>query len=216
MRLLPALLFGLMPVLAFGQSHSIDEHELFMSGTVDDVDISINTYYNAIDAVQVQWSIIEADVPEDWEYSFCFPNCYSIGVVEANAQFDAASAQYLNCHVYPNGIAGEGILRMELTTNGASVDTVTWHATIDAVSSLDDEQAASIQAFPVPCVGQLQLEGILTGATVVLQDQAGATVRELRATDAQRTVIDGLTPGAYILTTTLNGQIIDRRRILSL
>ena len=186
MRLIPALLLGLMPILTFGQSHSIDQHELFMSGTVDDVSAAINTYYNAIDAVQVEWTIIETDVPQGWEYSFCFPNCHPIGMVEANAEFPAASEQYLNCHVYPNGIAGEGILRMQLTTNGAAVDTVTWHATIDAVSSLDDAQAASIQAFPVPCVGQLQLEGIPAGTTVVLQDQAGATVRELRAISAQR------------------------------
>ena len=216
MRLLPALLIGLMPILAFGQSHSIDEHELFMSGTVEDLDININTYYNAIDAVQVEWSIVEADVPEGWEYSFCFPNCHPIGVVEANAEFSADSEQYLNCHVYPNGIAGEGILRMQLTTNGATLDTVTWHATIDAVSGLDDELAAGIQAFPVPCVGQLQLEGIPAGATIVLQDQAGATVRELRMTSAQRTVIDNLTPGVYVVTTTLDGHIVDRRRILSL
>ena len=216
MRLLPALLLGLMPVLAFGQSHSIDQHELFMSGTVEDLDININTYYNAIDAVQVEWTIVEADVPEGWEFSFCFPNCHPIGVVEANAQFPAASEQYLNCHVYPNGIAGEGILRMQLTTNGAAQDTVTWHATIDAVSSLEDAQAASIQAFPVPCAGQFQLEGIPAGATIVLQDQAGATVRDLRSTNVQRTVIDNLTPGVYVLTTTLDGQIVDRRRILSL
>ena len=216
MRLLSALLIGLMPVLAFGQSHSIDEYDLFMSGTVEDLDININTYYNAIDAVQVEWSIVEVDVPEGWEFSFCFPNCHAIGVVEANAQFPAASEQYLNCHVYPNGIAGEGILRMQLTTNGTAQDTVTWHASIDAVSGLDLELSAGIQAFPVPCVGQLQLEGIPAGATVVLQDQAGATVRELRATSTQRTVIDGLTPGAYVLTTTLDGHIVDRRRILSL
>ena len=216
MRLLPTLLIGLMPILAFGQSHSIDQHDLFMSGTVEDIDININTYYNAIDAVQVDWTIVEADVPEGWDFSFCFPNCHPIGVVEANAQFPAASEQYLNCHVYPNGIAGEGILRMELTTNGAAQDTVTWHASIDAVSGLDLELSAGIQAFPVPCVGQLQLEGIPAGATVVLQDQAGATVRELRARSTQRTVIDGLTPGAYVLTTTLDGHIVDRRRILSL
>ena len=216
MRLFPALLLGLMPILTFGQSHSIDQHELFMSGTVDDVSAAINTYYNAIDAVQVEWTIIETDVPQGWEYSFCFPNCHPIGVVEANAQFPAASQQYLNCHVYPNGIPGEGTLRMQLTTNGAAQDTVTWHATIDAVSSLDDAQAAGIQAFPVPCVGQLQLEGIPAGATIVLQDQAGAVVRQLRATGTQRAVIDKLTPGAYVLTTTLDGQIVDRRRILSL
>ena len=216
MRLLSALLLGLMPFLAFGQSHSIDQHELFMSGTVEDVDININTYYNAIDEVQVEWTIVEADVPEGWEYSFCFPNCHPIGVMEANAQFPAASEQYLNCHVYPNGIAGEGILRMQLTTNGAAQDTVTWHATIDAVSGLDDAQAAGIQAFPVPCVGQLQLEGIPVGATIVLQDQAGTVVRQLRAAGTQRAVIDKLTPGAYVLTTTLDGQIVDRRHILSL
>jgi len=216
MRLLSTLLLGLMPSIAIGQSHNIDDHELFMSGTVEDLDININTYYNAIDAVQVDWSIIEANVPEGWEFSFCFPNCHPIGVVEANAQFPAASEQYLNCHVYPNGIAGEGLLRMQLTTNGAALDTVTWHATIDAVSGLDNEHAAGIQTFPIPCAGQLQLEGVPSGATVVLQDQAGAIVREFRVTSAQRTVIDGLTPGAYVLTTTLHGHFVDRRRILSL
>ena len=105
---------------------------------------------------------------------------------------------------------------MALTTNGAAQDTVTWYATIDAVSSLDDELAADIQAFPVPCVGELQLEGIPAGATIVLQDQAGAVVRQLRSTGTQRDVIDKLTSGAYVLTTTLDGQIVDRRRILSL
>ena len=105
---------------------------------------------------------------------------------------------------------------MQLTTNGAAQDTVTWHATIDAVSGLDIEQAAGIQAFPIPCVGQLQLEGIPAGAKVLLQDQAGAIVRKLNATSAQRTVINNLTPGVYILTTTLEGLIVDRRRILSL
>ena len=216
MRLLSTLLIGLIPAIGIGQSHNIDDDELFMSGTIEDLDINVNTYYNAIDAVQVDWSIIEANIPEGWEFSFCFPNCHPIGVMEANAQFPATSEQYLNCHVYPNGIAGEGLLRMQLMTNGTALDTVTWHATIDAVSGLDNEQAAGIQAFPVPCSSQLQLEGVPTGATVVLQNQAGAVVREFRVTSVQRTVIDGLTPGAYVLTTNLHGHVVDRRRILSL
>ena len=134
MRLLHALLLGLMPILTIGQSHSIDQHELYMSGTVDDVSAAI----------------------------------------------------------------------------------ITWHATIDAVSGLDIEQTAGVQAFPIPCMGQLQLEGIPAGAKVLLQDQAGAIVRKLSATSAQHTVINNLTPGVYILTTTLEGLIVDRRRILSL
>ena len=65
-------------------------------------------------------------------------------------------------------------------------------------------------------MGQLQLEGIPAGAKVLLQDQAGAIVRKLSATSARHTVINNLTPGVYILTTTLEGLIVDRRRILSL
>ena len=61
------------------QSHTIDAHEVFMTGDVEDADIYNNTYYQAIDQVQVDWSIIEVDGPEGWEYSFCFPNCHNIG-----------------------------------------------------------------------------------------------------------------------------------------
>ena len=63
----------MMAGFAFGQSHTIDEHDLYMSGDVEDGDISINTYFNAIDAVQVNWSIIETDVPEGWGVFILFP-----------------------------------------------------------------------------------------------------------------------------------------------
>ena len=206
----------MMAGFAFGQSHTIDEHDLYMSGDVEDGDISINTYFNAIDAVQVNWSIIETDVPEGWEYSFCFPNCHAIGVLQASADFPAASEQYLNCHVYPNGIAGEGHIRMLITTNGAAQDTVTWWATIDALSGLETDRISEIQAYPSPFSGTLNLQGIPAGATITFHDQTGALVHHVSSGAARKTSVDHLPQGLLFMTTSLDGEIIDRRRVLSL
>ena len=216
MRAFHFLLLLTVPTMAVGQTHSIDDHDLFMSGTVEDGDISINTYFNAIDEVEVQWSIVEAEVPEGWEFSFCFPNCHPIGVEDAAAEFPAASEQYLNCHVYPNGVEGEGHLRMLLTTNGSAQDTVTWWATIGAISGLEAESDSEIKAFPLPFRGQLNLEGIPPGAHIAFYDQAGARIHEIECGSLRTMTVDLLPQGLFYMTTTLNGEVIDRRRVLSL
>ena len=87
------LFLAFVPALVFAQTHSIDSHEVYISGNIDAANVANNTYYQAINQVQVDWSIIEVVGPEDWEHSSCFPNCHDIGVTEVNNAFETYSEQ---------------------------------------------------------------------------------------------------------------------------
>ena len=145
----------MMAGFAFGQSHTIDEHDLYMSGDVEDGDISINTYFNAIDAVQVNWSIIETDVPEGWEYSVCFPNWSTPSGSCRHQPTFPQQANSTSTAMSPQRHRRRRHIRMLITTNGAAQDTVTWWATIDALSGLETDRISEIQAYPSPFSGTL-------------------------------------------------------------
>ena len=105
---------------------------------------------------------------------------------------------------------------MLITTNGAAQDTVTWWATIDALSGLETDRISEIQAYPSPFSGTLNLQGIPAGATITFHDQTGALVHHVSSGAARKTSVDHLPQGLLFMTTTLDGEIIDRRRVLSL
>ena len=128
----------LYPVLTFGQTHTIDKKNMTMSGIPSVPDISINTFYNTFDTCDISWSVIKDSVPPEWGYSFCFPVCYLEGVTSGQSTFNPNENIYLNCHIYPNGKAGEGIIQMEIITNNTHTDTVTWHGIISNISNLNE------------------------------------------------------------------------------
>jgi len=134
-KLLLILLF--LPIIGFGQMHSIDQHNMQMYGNTNDNDISINTYYNALDTCNISWNIIKDSLPSQWEFSICFPNCYVVGIVNSQNLIYPNEQAYLNCHMYPNGQSGNGIIQMEITTNNLNKDTVTWLGSISNISSSD-------------------------------------------------------------------------------
>tara|TARA_B100001540_G_scaffold113865_1_gene102010 strand:+ start:476 stop:1021 length:546 start_codon:yes stop_codon:yes gene_type:complete len=133
-----ALLTLLIPVLVFSQTHSIDQYTLQMSGNTTDNDISINTFYNPFDTCNISWQVIKDSIPNQWDFSFCFPNCYAPGVINGYDVFFPNNQTYLNCHMYPNGQAGYGIIQMEITTNGMYKDTVTWTGYVSGISSINE------------------------------------------------------------------------------
>lgn len=106
--------------------YSIDDYYIEFSAASSVPDFYQNTYYNSDQATDVQWRIIKDSMPSQWQFSFCFPSCFSPGIISGTASFEPASQQYLNCHFYPNNVAGEGFVQMEITTNNNFVDTVSW------------------------------------------------------------------------------------------
>ena len=127
-----------LPMIGFGQVHFIDQHNLQMSGNATDSDISINTFYNTLDTCNISWVIITDSMPSQWEFSICFPSCFVIGITSSQDLFPPNEQTYLNCHMYPNGQAGNGVVQMEITTNNLYKDTITWNGSISTVSFISE------------------------------------------------------------------------------
>ena len=132
-----ACVFGLS-VFAQNTYHSIDQNEIILQGYSSDYDFYQNTYYNAFEELTITWEIINADIPNEWDFSICFPECYPIGTNNASNEFITSSSNYLNCHVYPNNIAGSGLIQMEIITDGLFVDTVSWIATANEAMMINE------------------------------------------------------------------------------
>ena len=132
------LLLLLIPGCLVAQTHFIDTNVLHMSGDNVNDDIAANTFYNSIDTCDISWSIINDSLPTGWEFSICFPDCHNIGVVNETALFLPNEKSYLNCHMYPNGIYGEGIVQMEIITNNTYRDTVTWIGQVNLSSDVEN------------------------------------------------------------------------------
>jgi len=137
------LILLLSPIIGFGQTHFIDQHDLQMYGTTNDYDISINTFYNTLENCNISWNIINKSIPSQWDFSICFPNCYVIGITSGQYSFLPNEQAYLNCHMYPNGQAGNGIVQMEIITNNLYKDTITWTGSISNVSAISEHNKNS-------------------------------------------------------------------------
>ena len=135
------LILLLIPGFLIAQTHFIDTHILYMNGNDVNNDITINTYYNSIDTCDISWSIISDSLPSGWEFSICFPNCHNIGVVNGTDLFLPNEKSYLNCHMYPNGFYGEGIVQMEIITNNTYRDTITWNGQIYLASDIENSNS---------------------------------------------------------------------------
>ena len=102
-----------VPFIGFGQQpYVINQYNLEMSGNTNNNDISNNTYYNTFDTCIISWNIIKDSMPSQWDFSFCFPDCYGLGVSNAQDFFFANEQIFLNCHMYPNGQAGTGCINI--------------------------------------------------------------------------------------------------------
>ena len=128
----------MFPAVMFSQSHSIDTLNLEMVGTTLFENVSSNTYYNTNDSCVVYWSVVEVSIPNGWEYSFCFPDCYPIGQSSGQDNFMPNEQIYLGCHFYPNQILGFGTIKLEIITNGIYTDTVTWNGIINPLASIQE------------------------------------------------------------------------------
>lgn len=200
---------------AFGQTHAIDNDTLYISGSASDNDVAVNTYYNAITEVEVDWNVLDVQIPDGWEFSFCFPNCYPIGVIQSTFAFPANSQQYLNCHVYPNGVPGSGTIQLLIETNELYQDTVTWLATFEEVSNIVPVHhafhALEIQQTPK----DLSICDLPPGADVRLYNSQGALLMSLVAKNDCETFSLGHMSGFHIVTVESESKIIFRQKFVS-
>ena len=152
MKKLVAFIFVLTISCAytFAQSFNVDQNTIAIDACTDCSGPANNTYLNAFTNSTLSWTIVDTDLPEAWDFSNCFPNCYDIGVTSGVLSISSGQQYYLNCHVYPNDVAGEGSIIMEITDNNGTTEQVTWNATIGSAGLLDnilDEEQIKIQAI---------------------------------------------------------------------
>ena len=144
------LVFLMLQANIYAQSFNVDQNIVDIDACTACTGPASNTNLNALEDVTLSWSIVDTDIPEGWEFSNCFPNCYEIGITSGVLNITSGQQYYLNCHVYPNEIAGEGSITMQITDNNGTIEEVTWNAIIGSAGLIDntlDEDELTIKAI---------------------------------------------------------------------
>ncbi len=114
--------------MSFSQLFTIDTDymEIYNLSSVNN--FSENTYVNTLGDINMSYEIIVDSMPASWDFQHCFPECHPINTYQIDPiAFPSDSSVFLKGHFYPNNIAGEGLLIMEIEANhGIYVDTVIW------------------------------------------------------------------------------------------
>ena len=80
--------------------------------------------------------------PTNWEFSICFPDCHNVGVINGSDLLLPNVKSYLNCHMYPNGTFGEGVVKMEILTNNIYRDTIIWYGQVNLSSNIENQNSS--------------------------------------------------------------------------
>ena len=121
------IFFILVAFSSYSQNFSVQQNNVSLTGLSSNFDFSQNTYLDALADDSLTWNIISDSLPSSWDFSFCFPNCYSIGVLNGNLVINNGQSYFLNCHIYPNNTSGEGYITMEISNNSGYSEEVKWY-----------------------------------------------------------------------------------------
>ena len=130
--------FTIISLSSISQSFTVQDNNMSLSGQYTDNDFSKNTFLEALLDDSLTWEIVVDSMPSTWEFSNCFPNCYNIGVTSGDLVVLNGQSYYLNCHIYPNNTAGEGLITMKISNGAGTTEFVTWHGIAGSVGIIDD------------------------------------------------------------------------------
>ena len=139
MKIFVLPLLMMISSLTIAQSFSIDDIIVNIEGNSSETSIANNTFLNAQSTGSIQWSIVDVSLPAEWDFSNCFPNCYQIGETSGTLSMLEGESYYLNCHIYPNNIHGEGSVKMAISDNMGLVQEVTWQVVVGSVSVIEND-----------------------------------------------------------------------------
>ena len=90
------------------------------------------------------------------------------------ANFSAGTNQYLNCHFYPNNTAGQGVVKMEITTNSNVIDTVVWIGAAVESTNLGTYQLLSTDEIKgIYSLDGRKVDQILTNSSIFIRYKSG-------------------------------------------
>ena len=132
------ILFCISILVAFNSNfRALVTKQCSLSGLPTANDFS-NTYLDALADDSLTWNIISDSLPSSWDFSNCFPNCYSIGQTSGDLVISNGQSYYLNCHIYPNNTSGEGFITMEITDGAGTSELVTWYGIAGSVGIVNN------------------------------------------------------------------------------
>ena len=137
MKNLLTLLFIFSLFSSTAQSFTVQNNYITTSGSSTDTEFDEYTYLDALINGTVVWSIVLDSIPQGWEFSNCFPNCYPVGTTNGTLNMVQGESYFLNGHFYPNNIAGEGKIIMEIDDGNGTVEQVTWYGIAGSVGIIN-------------------------------------------------------------------------------
>ncbi len=138
MKSILTTIFIAFAAVSFSQNFTIQNNYLTVTGSSTDPDFSANTNLDALNNGTLVWTIVLDSIPQGWEFSNCFPNCYPVGTTSGTLNMDQGNSYYLNGHFYPNNIAGEGKITMEIDDGNGTVEQVTWYGIAGSVGIINN------------------------------------------------------------------------------
>ncbi len=173
-KLFLSIAFFISIGIGYSQSFSVDQILIQIDGDASNESIASNTFLHAISSDDLQWTIVDASIPQEWEFSNCFPNCYNIGVTSGNLTIIEGQSYYLNCHVYPNNTPGEGSITMQITSGNGTSELVTWQA-IAGSSSLIENQLNQKQVKAIYTLDGKKVDELIKNTVMVVLFENGST-----------------------------------------
>ena len=138
MKKILLIAFTAVSLNLISQSFTVQENNMSLSGQYTDNDFSKNTFLEALSNDSLTWEIVVDSMPSSWEFSNCFPTCYTVGVTSGDLVISNGQSYYLNCHIYPNNTAGESIITMKISSVTGTTEFVTWHGVAGNVGIIND------------------------------------------------------------------------------
>lgn len=169
---------------------------------------------NTSDAtLDVKWVRVVGDMPDAWTSQVCDnTNCYAPfissnvedGVVDAPITLTAGEVGILDVHVNPQGVAGSGVITVELYNNAnmdelISTGTFTFHVEDMSVSISEIEKAA-LQLYPNPSPDYFQLTNANIVDNIVVYNIVGRAVKTFDVYDGERYDVADLPNGMYLVS----------------
>lgn len=154
---------SLLPFIGFNQAFSVetDDTTLYGSPTENTFYGDIDLFNQSSDTLTLGWENIEQNIPDGWEVSNCDPaGCAPIGVLTGSFELAPSAEGLLNTHFYPNGVPGQGYVKINVfdINNPSDSIVLTYYgnansATINEVSEL------SFDIFPNPATHHISIIG---------------------------------------------------------
>lgn len=167
------------------------------------------------DAVQqsFRWLISVQNAPAEWQFRICDNNaCYSTSTItnydpngfQEPIVLGAGESSLLDLHILPKGVAGQGLIHVELSTIddiNTVIETAVYEVTIEnSVATFDLVAAQKVRVFPNPTTEHIALSDTRGIDQIVIYNMIGRVVRTFEVAANRYYNVADLPEGLYMVS----------------